>query len=50
LAILDDTIDRVVIAVVSVKPEILLVFVGEFNAPPLAQTTCPVPVCKWLLL
>jgi hypothetical protein len=38
-AIIVDTIDRIVIAIVSVNPEILLVFVGEFNPPPLAQTT-----------
>jgi len=41
-----------VIAVVGVKPGILLIFVGVFNTPPLAQTnfTVPIPVRRWGLL
>lgn len=43
------TIDRLVIAVASVKSGILPVFVGKFNAPPLAQATrtMPRPVHRW---
>jgi hypothetical protein len=42
-AILGGTIDRLAIAIVSVKSGILLVFIGKFNAPPLSQATCTVP-------
>jgi hypothetical protein len=49
LSILGGAIDRLVIAVVSVKSGILLVFIGKLDATPLAQATCtvPKPVPRW---